>query len=73
MLMHVEKADNDAVQNQSVEGRITWKNLRRNKIWYGNGQERINLLIYREKVGVLIKLAMQEEAKGRNLRADKDE
>jgi len=43
-----------------------WKNLRRNKIWYGNGLERTNLLVYREKVEVLVKLAMHEEAKERS-------
>jgi len=39
------------------------ENLSGNEIGCGNGRKRINLLVYREKVEVLAKLAMQEEVK----------
>jgi len=48
-------------ETRVLKDRRMWKNLRRNQIWYGNGLERTNLLVYREKVEVLMKLAMQEE------------
>jgi len=61
--MHAERTIGNAIPDQRVEEpKILGKSSEEPKIWYGKVREKANLLIYREKMEISVKLAKQGEA-----------